>query len=59
MPAQNRTQGETRLPAGQPETPAKKTFVEPAISQPVDVLQATTFFQVADSGGTGIRKKGD
>ena len=36
---------------------AKKTFVEPAISQPVDVLEATTFFQVADSGGTGLRKK--
>jgi len=48
-----------------PESPApdtaaapKKTFVEPAISQPVDVLEATTFFQVADSGGTGFRKKG-
>jgi len=40
-------------------SPAKKTFVEPAISQPVDVLEATTFFQVADSGGTGLRKKGD
>ena len=39
--------------------PSKKTFVEPAISQPVDVLEATTFFQVADSGGTGLRKKGD
>ena len=36
----------------------KKTFVEPAISQPVDVLEATTFFQVVDSGGTGLRKKG-
>ena len=34
----------------------KKTFVEPAISQPVDVLEATTFFQVADSGGTGFKK---
>jgi len=37
--------------------PSKKTFVEPAISQPVDVLEATTFFQVADSGGTGLRKR--
>ena len=36
---------------------AKKTFVEPAISQPVDVLEATTFFQTVDSGGTGLRKK--
>ena len=41
----------------QSATAAKKTFVEPAISQPVDVLEATTFFQVADSGGTGLRKK--
>jgi hypothetical protein len=39
-------------------TAPKKTFVEPAISQPVDVLEATTFFQVVDSGGTGLRKKG-
>jgi hypothetical protein len=38
---------------------AKKTFVEPVISQPVDVLEATTFFQTVDSGGTGLRKKGD
>lgn len=37
--------------------PAKKTFVEPRISSPVDVLEATTFFQTVDSGGTGIRKK--
>ena len=37
---------------------AKKTFVEPVISQPVDVLEATTFFQVVDSGGTGLKKKG-
>ena len=30
----------------------KKTFVEPAISVPVDVLEATTFFQTASSGVT-------
>ena len=30
----------------------KKKFVEPAVSFPVDVLEATTFFQLADSGGT-------
>ena len=42
----------------EPKTAVKKTFVEPAISQPVDVLEATTFFQVVDSGGTGIKKKG-
>jgi hypothetical protein len=30
----------------------KKPFVEPEVSFPVDVLEATTFFQEADSGGT-------
>ena len=28
----------------------KRKFVEPEISQPVDVLEATTFFQAVDSG---------
>lgn len=32
--------------------PVKKPFVEPKISQPVDVLEATTYFQAVDSGGT-------
>jgi hypothetical protein len=32
--------------------PAKKKFVVPEISVPVDVLEATTFFQLADSGAT-------
>lgn len=30
--------------------PAKKEFVVPEISVPVDVLEATTFFQLTDSG---------
>lgn len=30
----------------------KRPFVEPAISAPVDVLEATTFFQSATSGVT-------
>ena len=30
----------------------KRKFVEPEISQPVDVLEATTFFQALDSGGS-------
>ena len=30
----------------------KKAFVEPTISVPVDVLEATTFFQAATSGVT-------
>ena len=31
---------------------SKKAFIEPAISVPVDVLEATTFFQSATSGAT-------
>ena len=34
------------------DTSAKQKFVEPEISQPVDVLEATTFFQAVDSGAT-------
>ena len=30
----------------------KKTFIEPEISVPVDVLEATTFLQAVDSGTT-------
>ena len=35
-----------------PMPSSKKPFVEPVISQPVDVLEATTFFQAVDSGAT-------
>jgi len=56
MRAQKPNQPET--PVAAPAVADKKTFVEPAISQPVDVLEATTFFQVVDSGGTGLKKKG-
>jgi hypothetical protein len=31
---------------------SKKTFVEPEVSFPVDVLEATTFFQFTESGVT-------
>ena len=31
---------------------AKKGFVEPEITVPVDILEATTFFQTASSGAT-------
>jgi hypothetical protein len=34
------------------ETSGKQRFVEPEISQPVNVLEATTFFQLTDSGAT-------
>ena len=40
------TENITTVPAG------KRKFVEPDISQPVDVLEATTFFQAVDSGPT-------
>lgn len=39
--------GRTSEPAA-----GKKKFVEPAVSFPIDVLEATTFFQVTDSGHT-------
>jgi len=31
---------------------SKKQFIEPEISTPVDVLEATTFFQAVTSGST-------
>lgn len=31
---------------------SKKRFVEPEVSFPVDVLEATTFFQFTESGAT-------
>lgn len=31
---------------------SKRKFIEPQISQPVDVLEATTFFQAVGSGVT-------
>jgi hypothetical protein len=34
------------------KTAIKKPFVEPEISVPVDVLEATTFFQAVSSGAT-------
>jgi len=30
----------------------RKVFVEPEVSFPIDVLEATTFFQLTDSGST-------
>jgi hypothetical protein len=48
------TQGQTVNDEPPPASPVKRTFVEPAISHPVDVLEATSFFQAVDSGGTGL-----
>lgn len=39
------------VPTGERDE-TKKPFVEPAISVPVDVLEATTFFQTSSSGAT-------
>jgi hypothetical protein len=41
-------------PGGTSAPLARKPFVEPEISVPVDVLEATTFFQALDSGATGF-----
>jgi len=40
--------------AARPSEPVaqKKEFIEPSVSFPIDVLEATTFFQVTDSGAT-------
>ena len=37
-------------PSPQVSEGGKREFVEPTISVPVDVLEATTFFQEVDSG---------
>jgi len=42
---------QTRNTAGEIKE-CKKAFIEPAISVPVDVLEATTFFATATSGVT-------
>jgi hypothetical protein len=44
------TSTESQSQAG--DVKPKKRFVVPEVSVPVDVLEATTFFQVAASGGT-------
>jgi hypothetical protein len=31
---------------------AKKAFIEPEVSFPIDVLESTTFFQFTESGAT-------
>ena len=41
-------EGREAVPAKAPGP--KKPFVEPEVSFPIDVLEATTFFQSTDSG---------
>jgi hypothetical protein len=43
---------QTETQAVESSATAKKPFVEPEITVPVDVLEATTFFQSATSGAT-------
>jgi hypothetical protein len=45
-PQLSETEGQEVVPAAGP----KKPFVEPEVSFPIDVLEATTFFVIADSG---------
>ena len=55
MAVQKQTQHEEAIEVGQNQEPNltnKKKFIEPEISMPVDVLEATTFFQSVDSGAT-------
>jgi hypothetical protein len=40
------------ISSGTSEIAQKKVFIEPELSSPVDVLEATTFFQFTDSGAT-------
>ena len=51
MTEQSGTQSEEPL-KGESTKTGRKLFVEPEISVPVDVLEATTFFQTITSGGT-------
>jgi hypothetical protein len=41
-----------KVPDGNQTQAVKRPFVEPEVSVPVDVLEATTFFQSATSGAT-------
>ena len=60
VPTQNPENAAPRQDAAAADAPpTRKPFVEPTISSPVDVLEATTFFQAVESGGTGIRRTGE
>jgi hypothetical protein len=47
-PQLSEVEGREVIPATAPGP--KKPFVEPEVSFPIDVLEATTFFQSTDSG---------
>jgi len=43
---------ETKVATTELTQSGKKSFVEPEITVPVDILEATTFFQTASSGAS-------
>jgi len=51
QPAQLLGANETDSTSPEEMASGRKPFVEPEVSFPVDVLEATTFFQLTDSGG--------
>jgi hypothetical protein len=51
-PVQSPEVGETAEAAKADAPPSKRAFVEPDVTFPVDVLEATTFFQFTESGVT-------
>jgi hypothetical protein len=46
------TQELETISGGTSEIAQKKVFIEPELSSPVDVLEATTFFQFTESAAT-------
>ena len=52
IPVQIPRVGETEGSQTDGNALSKKSFVEPEVSFPVDVLEATTFFQFTESGVT-------
>ncbi len=50
IPEQLSRVNETEVTEAGDDAASKKTFVEPEVSFPVDVLEATTFFQFTESG---------
>ncbi len=46
------TETENQSGTAENTKPARKKFIVPEITVPVDVLEATTFFQAVDSGVT-------
>ena len=52
IPVQLSRVNETEVKPKEAADHSRKTFVEPEVSFPVDVLESTTFFQFTESGAT-------